>query len=75
MFDFFEESAGLFSQISVIVSWIFNTISRIIQDISDDDNFIEFVQRMTDAGSLGSPLAGLFASVLSVKFFDFFRGR
>lgn len=75
MFDFFEESADLFSQISVIVSWIFNTINKIVLDISDNEQFQEFVQNMTNSGSLGSPLAGLFASVLSVKFFDFFRGR
>lgn len=75
MFDFFEESADLFSQISVIISWVFNTINKIVLNISDNEQFKQFVQNMTDAGSLGSPLAGLFASVLSVKFFDFFRGR
>lgn len=75
MFDFFEESADYFSQISIIISWVFNTINKIILTISDNDSFKEFVQNMTNSGSLGSPLAGLFASVLSVKFFDFFRGR
>lgn len=75
MFDFFEESADLFSQISIIISWVFNTINRVIFYISDCEYFQNFVQHMSDAGSLGSPLAGLFASALSVKFFDFFRGR
>lgn len=75
MFDFFEENSQFFSQISIIISWIFNTINKIVLGISDNEQFKEFVQNMTDAGKLGSPLAGLFASVLSVKFFDFFRGR
>lgn len=75
MFDFFEESAQYFSQVSTIISWIFGTIEKIIFNISDNDSFKEFVQNMTDAGSVGSPLAKLFASVLSVKIFDFFRGR
>lgn len=72
MFDFFEENCQFFSQVSIIISWVFNTINRIVLNISDNEQFREFVRNMTDAGKLGSPLAGLFASVLSVKIFDFF---